>query len=81
MEIDDRAESVGRKIRDAELRKIPYMLVVGDREAEEATVSVREHGVGDVGSVPVGEFLASLRTEIAERRPRAAQAAGEAEAS
>src|ERR671920_317589 len=51
-ELDDRTESVGRKIRDAELRKIPYMLVVGDREAEEGTVAVRRHGVGDEGSVP-----------------------------
>ncbi len=50
-ELDDRTESVGRKIRDAELRKIPYMLVVGDREAEQDEVSVREHGRGDAGSV------------------------------
>ena len=50
-ELDDRTESVGRKIRDAELRKIPYMLVVGDREAEAEEVSVREHRAGDTGSV------------------------------
>ena len=55
-ELDDRSESIGRKIRDAELRKIPYMLVVGDREQRDGTVSVREHRAGDTGSVPVGEF-------------------------
>jgi threonyl-tRNA synthetase len=55
-EIDDRTESVGRKIRDAELRKIPFMLVVGDREEESGEVSVREHRAGDTGSLPVQEF-------------------------
>jgi threonyl-tRNA synthetase len=59
---------VGRKIRDAELRKIPYMLVVGDREAEEGTVAVRRHGAGDEGSVPVGEFVERLADATAERR-------------
>ena len=44
VELDDRGESVGRKIRDAELRKVPYMLIVGEREAGEGSVSVREHG-------------------------------------
>ena len=52
-ELDERTESVGRKIRDAELRKIPYMLVVGDREQEAKQVAVREHRRGDEGSVPV----------------------------
>ena len=60
VEVDDRTESVGRKIREAELRKIPYMLVVGDREAEDGTVSVREHRRGDTGSVAVSEFAAIL---------------------
>src|SRR3954453_16043264 len=55
-EVDDRTESVGRKIRDGELRKVPYMLVIGDREAEDGTVSVREHRLGDTGSVGVAEF-------------------------
>jgi threonyl-tRNA synthetase len=62
-ELDDRTESVGRKIRDAELQKIPYMLVVGDREAEEGTVAVRKHGEGDEGSVPIAEFVARLADE------------------
>jgi threonyl-tRNA synthetase len=56
VELDERTESVARKIRDAELRKIPYMLVVGDREQEADEVSVREHGRGDVGSMPVLEL-------------------------
>jgi len=59
---------VGRKIREAELRKIPFMLVVGDREAEEGTVAVRRHGEGDEGSVPVDEFVARLGEMAAERR-------------
>jgi threonyl-tRNA synthetase len=67
-ELDDRTESIGRKIREAELRKIPYMLVVGDREAEEGAVAVRRHGRGDEGSVPVAEFVERLRGEAAERR-------------
>jgi threonyl-tRNA synthetase len=56
VELDERTESVGRKIRDAELRKIPFMLVVGDRESEKGSVSVREHRAGDAGSLAVGEF-------------------------
>jgi threonyl-tRNA synthetase len=55
-ELDDRTESVGRKIRDGELRKIPYMLIVGDREAEQNEVSVREHRAGDTGAVSVQTF-------------------------
>ena len=47
-ELDERSESVGRKIRDAELAKVPYMLVVGDKEEEQAGVSVRRHGEGDI---------------------------------
>ena len=49
VELDDRSESVGRKIREAELRKIPYMLVVGEREEQDGAVSVREHRGGDSG--------------------------------
>jgi threonyl-tRNA synthetase len=62
-ELDARGESVGRKIREAELRKIPYMLVLGEREAEAGTVSVREHGGGDRGAMAVGEIAG----ELAER--------------
>jgi threonyl-tRNA synthetase len=68
VELDERPESVGRKIRDAELRKVPYMLVVGDQEEREARVAVRRHGEGDVGSVPTTEFARRALEEIAERR-------------
>src|SRR3712207_2468374 len=64
-QVDDRTESVGRKIRDAELRKVPFMLVVGDREADEGTVAVREHGKGDTGTVAVEEFAARVAAENA----------------
>jgi threonyl-tRNA synthetase len=66
-ELDDRTESVGRKIRDGELRKIPYMLVVGDREAEHDEVSVREHRAGDTGAVSVQAFAQRVLEET-ERR-------------
>ncbi len=61
VELDDRSESVGRKIREAELRKIPYMLVVGEREEQERTVSVREHRGGDAGTSSVEHFAERLR--------------------
>ena len=66
-EVDDRVESIGRKIRDAELRKIRYMLVVGDREAEEGTVAVRTHHGGDEGATAVDVFAERLQGEIAAR--------------
>jgi len=66
-EADERAESVGRKIRDAELRKIPYMLVVGDREQENREVSVRRHRAGDEGSLGVQEFLQRLQNQVQSR--------------
>jgi threonyl-tRNA synthetase len=66
-ELDDRIESVSRKIRDAELKKIPYMLVVGDREQEANEVGVREHRHGDRGSVPVDELITRLRKEVESR--------------
>ncbi len=66
-ELDDRAESVGRKIRDAELRKIPYMLVVGDREQADGQVAVREHRRGDLGTQPVSEFAEHLHAVVQTR--------------
>ncbi|HEX6389085.1 MAG TPA: threonine--tRNA ligase [Solirubrobacteraceae bacterium] len=66
-EADLRTESVGRKIREAELRKVPFMLVVGDREAEEGSVAVRKHGEGDEGSVPVAEFAQRIAAVNASR--------------
>ena len=64
---DARTESVGRKIRDAELRKIPFMLVVGDREQEAGEVGVREHRQGDVGAASVAVFSERLRAMITSR--------------
>ena len=64
VELDDRNESIGRKIRDAELRKLPYMLVVGEREQEAGAVSVREHRGGDLGSVPSAAFAQRLLGEL-----------------
>jgi threonyl-tRNA synthetase len=68
-ELDDRPESISRKIRDAELRKIPFMLVVGDREQESGTVGVREHRAGDAGSSNVEDFVATLTERIRSRSP------------
>jgi len=62
--IDDRNEKAGKKIRDAEMKKIPYMLVVGEREENEGTVSVRRHGQGDLGPVKVEDFIKKIREEI-----------------
>jgi threonyl-tRNA synthetase len=59
-EVDDRTESVGRKIREAELQKTPYMLVVGDREAEQRAVALRRHGEGDLGTLPLEEAVTRL---------------------
>ena len=64
--VDDRSEKVGKKIRDAELEKIPYMLIVGESEAAEGTVSVRKQGEGDVGGLTVEAFAERIRSEIAE---------------
>jgi threonyl-tRNA synthetase len=66
-EVDERTESVSRKIRDAELRKVPYMLVVGDREQENREVSVRRHREGDEGSVAVHAFVQGLRERVDSR--------------
>ena len=67
-ELDDRTESVGRKIREAELRKVPYMLVVGDREAEQRAVALRRHKEGDLGTMPLDEARDRLVAEAAERK-------------
>ena len=69
--VDDRGESIGRKIRDAELAKVPYMLVVGDREAESGAAALRRHGEGDLGTLAVDEIAARLSAEVAERRAAA----------
>ena len=65
-EIDDRSEKTGRKIRDAEVRKIPFMLIVGEREAAERKISVRRHGGEDLGSMKLQEFKNLVIKEITE---------------
>jgi threonyl-tRNA synthetase len=62
--IDFRDEKIGRKIRDAEVKKIPYMLIVGEKEAAEGLVSVRKHGVGDLGSMTLEDFKEQIKKEI-----------------
>jgi len=62
--IDFRDEKIGRKIRDAEVKKIPYMLVVGEKEAAEGLVSVRKHGTGDLGSMSIEDFKEQITKEI-----------------
>jgi len=64
--IDDRAESIGRKIRDTELKRVPIMLIVGDKEAENGTISVRKQGHGDVGTMSLDEFLTYFKEELAK---------------
>jgi threonyl-tRNA synthetase len=64
-ELDDRGESIGRKIREAELRKIPHMLIVGEREQAQGSASLRRHRVGDAGSLPIDELVAQLLAECA----------------
>jgi len=63
--LDDRDEKIGRKIRDAEVKKVPYMLIVGEREAAEGKVSVRRHGKGDLGSLLLDEFVTQFKVEAA----------------
>jgi threonyl-tRNA synthetase len=64
--IDDRNESIGRKIRDTELKRIPFMLIIGDKEAEAGTVSVRRQGQGDMGSMTIPDFVEYFNKLVAE---------------
>ncbi|TAL61881.1 MAG: threonine--tRNA ligase [Bacteroidetes bacterium] len=61
---DDRSEKIGKKIRDAEMMKIPYMLVIGEKEVATNAVSVRKHGEGDIGSIPVNDFVSKIKQEV-----------------
>ncbi|MBQ6898542.1 MAG: threonine--tRNA ligase, partial [Clostridia bacterium] len=67
VDVDTRSEKLGYKLREAQLEKIPYMLVVGDKEAEDFTVSVRKRGHGDQGVQPVADFISLITEEIATR--------------
>ena len=64
LRVDERAEKAGRKIRDAEISKSPYMLIVGEKEKNEHTVSVRKHGGEDLGSMKIEEFIKIINEEI-----------------
>ncbi len=72
VELDERSESISRKIREAELRKVPYMLVVGEREQNQSTVSVRAHAEGDIGASTIQELTATLREKISPDTSRGA---------
>ena len=62
--IDDRNEKTGRKIRDAEVNKVPFMLIVGEQEEKDGTVSVRKHGEGDLGTLSLDDFISLIDKEI-----------------
>ena len=62
--IDHRAETTGRKIRDAEVSKVPYIIIVGEREENDGTVSVRKHGGEDLGSISVDGLVTRITEEI-----------------
>ena len=66
--IDMRSEKIGRKIRDAEMKKVPYMLIVGEKEMNETSVSVRKHGQGDLGSMSVDEFIAMIEKQVKDEQ-------------
>ena len=68
VEVDERNEKIGYKIRQAQVAKVPYMLVVGDKEMEEGTVNVRKHGGDELGTVPFQEFFTAVKEEIKERK-------------
>ncbi len=67
-EVDSRSEKLGYKLREAQLQKIPYMLVVGDKEAADGTVSVRKRGEGDIGSMSVEEFMTLAKADIDSKK-------------
>ena len=68
VEIDDRQEKIGRKIRDTEMARVPYMLVIGEKEMNEGGASVRRQGKGDLGTQSIETFIAGITAEIKERR-------------
>lgn len=66
-EVDERSEKIGYKIREAQLAKVPYMLLMGDKEVDEGTVSVRKRGEGDIGSMPLDEFISAALAQTASK--------------
>lgn len=68
VEVDDRSEKIGKKIRDTELMKVPYMLIIGEKEMNEQQLSVRRQGKGDLGTVSLQSFIESIKEEIHQRK-------------
>ncbi len=66
-EIDDRSEKIGKKIRDTELAKVPYMLIIGEKEVTENVVSVRRQGKGDAGASTIDDFITLITEEVNNR--------------
>ncbi|MDY6052969.1 MAG: His/Gly/Thr/Pro-type tRNA ligase C-terminal domain-containing protein, partial [Anaerovibrio sp.] len=66
-DVDDRNEKVGYKMREAQVKKVPYMLVVGDQEMESGTVNMRRHGEKETSTMTVDEFIAYIQDKIATR--------------
>ena len=67
VEVDERNEKIGYKIREGQMEKVPYMLIIGDKEMESKTVAVRKRGQGDIGTQPVEQFLAGISEEISNK--------------
>jgi threonyl-tRNA synthetase len=68
VKVDDRTESVGRKIREAEISKTPYMLVIGDAEIDSGSVAVRRHKEGDIGTFTISDFAQKIADDVATER-------------
>ena len=64
--VDNRSEKTGRKIRDAEVSKIPFMVIVGEKEEQDGTVSVRKHGEGDIGTFTIEEFISLIKKKLSK---------------
>jgi len=67
VEVDARSEKIGAKIRQAQLRKVPYMVILGDREAETGTLAVRTRSEGDIGTFSMDDFIARVTREVQQR--------------
>ena len=67
VQVDDRSEKIGYKIREAQMSKVPYMLVVGEKEAEAGQVAVRRRDKGDMGAINADEFIATVLDDIANK--------------
>ena len=68
VEIDNRNEKIGKKIRDTEIQKIPYMIIIGEQEVNQEKISVRKHAKGDLGSFSIFDFILQIKEEIKERK-------------